>query len=291
MFDNTTNQGNQTGVGSTGQMPPRAPQFGPSPFNQPQPLNQQPAQPVLAPAPTTPGNLPVDDIFSNTDQSSRSSGSAFVRQALGSPVSPFTPPQPADARTQPSAAYQSPAGPVSRSTTYIPSNEELFGGRSFPWGKVISIIVILAVIAGAAAAAYWGYSYFFTIKKSAVTTQVPMVTEQPQVAIPAVTTTVPEAIPATTAPAVVTIPATTESSPDSDGDGLTDSEERALGTDPLKADTDDDGLTDWAEIKIYHTEPLNPDTDSDGYKDGQEVINGYDPLKPGNAKLFEVPKQ
>jgi hypothetical protein len=43
-------------------------------------------------------------------------------------------------------------------------------------------------------------------------------------------------------------------------------------------------------VKIYKTDPLNPDTDGDGYKDGAEVINGYDPLKPGSARLYEVPK-
>ncbi len=44
---------------------------------------------------------------------------------------------------------------------------------------------------------------------------------------------------------------------DSDGDGLTDAEELALGTDPL-----------------------NPDTDGDGYSDGVEVRSGYCPLTP-----------
>lgn len=44
---------------------------------------------------------------------------------------------------------------------------------------------------------------------------------------------------------------------DSDQDGLTDQEERMIGTDPFKADTD-----------------------GDGYSDGEEVRSGYDPLKP-----------
>jgi len=284
MFDNTTNQNNQMGAGNAGLVPPQAPQFGPQPFNQPQLLNQPPARSSSIPA-----NLPVDDIFSDIDQPPNPGGSAFVRQTFGSPVSPFVPVQPAGAQT-PVSAQQTPVPAYPQPASYTPSNEELFGGRSFPWGRVISIIVILAVIAGAAAAIYWGYAYFFTVKKNVTLEPVTIITEQPQVTVPVVTTTVPEVTPATTMPATVNIPAT-ESSPDSDGDGLTDSEERALGTDPLKADTDDDGLTDWAEIKIYHTDSLNPDTDGDGYKDGQEVINGYDPLKPGNAKLFEVPKQ
>lgn len=46
-------------------------------------------------------------------------------------------------------------------------------------------------------------------------------------------------------------------SPDSDGDGLSDEEERLAGTDPLRADTDGDGYTDF-----------------------QELMSGYDPLVP-----------
>jgi hypothetical protein len=44
---------------------------------------------------------------------------------------------------------------------------------------------------------------------------------------------------------------------DSDGDGLSDDEETAHGTDPS-----------------------NPDTDGDGLSDGREVANGFDPLTP-----------
>jgi outer membrane protein OmpA-like peptidoglycan-associated protein len=58
---------------------------------------------------------------------------------------------------------------------------------------------------------------------------------------------------------------------DYDGDGLTLSEERKLGTDPNNPDTDGDGLWDGDEVKVYFTDPLNPDTDGDGLKDGEEV--------------------
>jgi hypothetical protein len=47
--------------------------------------------------------------------------------------------------------------------------------------------------------------------------------------------------------------------PDSDGDGLADDQEIAMGTDPH-----------------------NPDTDGDGVSDGQEVANGTNPLVPDN---------
>jgi len=60
---------------------------------------------------------------------------------------------------------------------------------------------------------------------------------------------------------------------DSDGDGLTDQEELALGTDPHNPDTDNDGLTDGEEVKKYMTDPLNPDTDYDALRDGAEVYD------------------
>lgn len=66
---------------------------------------------------------------------------------------------------------------------------------------------------------------------------------------------------------------------DSDGDGLLDSREAELGTDPYDPDTDKDGLTDGQEVLTYKTDPLNPDTDWDGLKDGAEVLTySTDPL-------------
>jgi len=68
---------------------------------------------------------------------------------------------------------------------------------------------------------------------------------------------------------------------DSDGDGLTNSEEAQIGTDPLNPDTDGDGLGDGEEVKTYGTNPLVQDTDSDGLGDGDEVHNRRtDPLNP-----------
>ncbi|WP_133241161.1 binary toxin-like calcium binding domain-containing protein [Nocardioides gansuensis] len=65
---------------------------------------------------------------------------------------------------------------------------------------------------------------------------------------------------------------------DTDGDGLTDAEEQALGTDPKKADTDKDGLTDGAEVKTFKTNPKDWDTDDGGASDGAEVNNGTNPV-------------
>lgn len=71
---------------------------------------------------------------------------------------------------------------------------------------------------------------------------------------------------------------------DSDGDGLTDKEERQLGTDPYSRDTDKDGLSDYEEVYLYGTDPNDPDTDKDGMSDGEEVARGRNPRGPGKLK-------
>lgn len=67
-------------------------------------------------------------------------------------------------------------------------------------------------------------------------------------------------------------PVATESpSGDIDGDGLSDIDEAAYGSDPLNRDYDADGLLDGEEVYVYGTDPLNNDTDGDGLLDGEEV--------------------
>jgi hypothetical protein len=65
---------------------------------------------------------------------------------------------------------------------------------------------------------------------------------------------------------------------DTDGDGLTDPREAALGTDPGNPDSDSDALLDGAEV-ARGTNPLLQDTDGDTIKDGDEVNTyGTNPL-------------
>ncbi|TRX58907.1 Rib/alpha-like domain-containing protein [Corynebacterium hiratae] len=92
---------------------------------------------------------------------------------------------------------------------------------------------------------------------------------------------------------------------DTDGDGLTDEQEKELGTDPNKADTDGDGINDGDEVdgsknpfdkdgnkvkpgeKGAPTDPKKADTDGDGTNDGDEVTgskNNGKPTDPNNPK-------
>ncbi|EYF00447.1 isopeptide-forming domain-containing fimbrial protein [Chondromyces apiculatus] len=71
---------------------------------------------------------------------------------------------------------------------------------------------------------------------------------------------------------------------DSDGDGLGDDEEEALGTDPLDADSDDDGVPDGQEPDPGGDfdgdglmNALDPDSDNDGLYDGTEMGFGCNP--------------
>ncbi len=64
---------------------------------------------------------------------------------------------------------------------------------------------------------------------------------------------------------------------DDDHDGLTNTQECALGTDPRSTDSDGDGALDGDEINFLHTDPLAADTDGDGIADGWEVRYGLNP--------------
>ncbi|MGQ7843157.1 Kelch repeat-containing protein [Granulosicoccus sp. 3-233] len=60
--------------------------------------------------------------------------------------------------------------------------------------------------------------------------------------------------------------------PDSDDDGANDGDEVDAGSDPGDRDSDDDGLEDGAEIHDHLTSPILADTDEDGLSDGDEVL-------------------
>lgn len=73
----------------------------------------------------------------------------------------------------------------------------------------------------------------------------------------------------------------TESTPgfnDLDGDGISNEEERSLGSDPQRVDSDFDGLDDFVEIRKYFTSPVLVDSDGDGAWDGEEVAANTSPV-------------
>ena len=69
---------------------------------------------------------------------------------------------------------------------------------------------------------------------------------------------------------------------DDDNDGLADTLEASIGTDPFLVDTDGDGLSDYDEVAWdgdatayvagQDLDPLSPDTDNDGYLDATDPI-------------------
>jgi hypothetical protein len=74
---------------------------------------------------------------------------------------------------------------------------------------------------------------------------------------------------------------------DSDGDGLTDLEEFEAGTDPNSNDTDGDGIVDYEEMTLG-TDPTKADSDGDGIDDAEELELGTDPTDE-TSRLPEDP--
>ncbi len=74
--------------------------------------------------------------------------------------------------------------------------------------------------------------------------------------------------------------------PDVDGDGVTNGDELARGTDPRNPDSDGDGLPDGVETGSRN--PLVADSDGDGLPDGFEVALGLDPANGSDGSSVVV---
>lgn len=278
---------------------------------------------TASPAGSPPKNLPVEpeDMFAGVDTPASAPAPA-APNALSAgilkkvePVAPmapvsnppaFTPRPPMPTPVAASAAPQSVspmANPVTQPVGNIaPTAPPVYTMKEPILGKIILVVVLGAVLGGLGFGGWWVYNYMQSGGQSKTTTAdvVPGAIEGPsgeQTDIPAAPTTDVNAV-TETAPTP-----TPTGSPDvsgqmnndkilfgepvdSDKDGLDDVREQELGTDPNKADTDNDGLSDGDEVLIWKTDPLKADTDGDGYLDGDEVRNGYNPLGPG--KLFSA---
>jgi len=219
---------------------------------------------------------PVDDIFAETDKASEK----------------------ANMPTSEIETHRAGLVSAAENETIVEESaaDKKGGGK---WFKIVIILIVAVIII---LAGYLVYDKFLktsepvdltvntkttdtTVKTTPDTVVVPLEEEPAFMATETPDTTVIPDIPGVNAP--VDTATNTEITPivippvDSDGDSLTDDEEKLAGTNINIIDTDTDGLSDYEEIKIYKTNPLNADTDADGYLDGAEVANGYNPNGPG----------
>jgi len=182
-----------------------------------------------------------------------------------------------------------PGGAASVGATPEEVGEEAGGPGKKKMFLVLAAVILVVILGGGG---YFVWRQFSSAPEE-TGTQTPTVSNQntnlPPVNIPAEIPSNINETPAEVPPEVLetapVIPAPGEV--DLDGDGLTNTEEIALGTDTTNPDTDGDVLTDGDEVNLYFTNPLNPDTDGDGYLDGAEVTAGYNPKGPG--RLLEQP--
>lgn len=223
------------------------------PTNTSQPPSQPPA------TGTSPSTPPVEDMFEGSDQSG---------------------PQ-----------MQKPGSPGQASNVPVGQPDSDIYGRQSILSKIFMAIFVIVVVGVVAYAGWWSYNYFSNRGGS----DLPSLNQNLNAGVNQNVNLNVNANTNVNQNANTNINTNTNQNAnvgptDSDSDGLSDVEERNLGTDPNKPDSDRDGLRDWSEVNVYGTDPLNPDTDGDTYKDGEEVINGYDPTRPGSARLYEVPQ-
>ncbi len=139
-----------------------------------------------------------------------------------------------------------------------------------PWAIGLGILFVLCMVLGVAFAALGGPEFVAGLLRR----ETPVV----ETVVP---TRVTQITPTFTPTEPPTEPPTEEIDPnlDTDNDGISDAQEKLLGTNPNKADTDGDGLPDGEEATAG-TSPLLADTDGDQLSDAQETLLGADPLNP-----------
>lgn len=206
------------------------------------------------------GQLP-DDMFGDIDPTT--------------PQQDIPPMPSAPAQVQPPAtdSVQMPAVPdimPSTESAASPDSEMAMGGTSKKPRDMKRIVIVIAVVLSvvAIAVAAWILIQMFGNSTNTQGTQVEQQVEPIEVPTIGIDTATNE-------------PKDERVVLDTDGDGLTDTVEKEIGTSPIKIDTDNDGLTDREEYSIYKTKPTISDTDGDGFLDGEEVKNFFNPNGSG----------
>lgn len=225
-------------------------------------------------SPTPPSNLPVeaDDMFRDVDVAAEPEKPNALESGLLKPrTTTPAPVAPKPAAANPPSASRPSAAIVPASVELIDKNMDVPVSSPIV-GKIILTVLIFVILALGAFGGWWAYMHYF--KEGAP----PVTNQQPNNVVP--TGTAPTTT--ETVPNVNNEVNNTMTTPvDSDNDGLTDDQERALGTSTANPDTDGDGVSDGDEVVIWNTNPLVADTDGDGYADGVEIKNGYNPNGPG----------
>jgi hypothetical protein len=230
----------------------------------------------------------VDDIFADTDNSQAAGGNSQVEtRRVGLSANP----SPLSSQT---SSGQKMAGSIADE-----DEEEATSGKGGKWFKIAIIAVVAAIVI---LGGYLVYTKLLAkktvepvVNNQATTQTSNQTTNKPtENVVPPVATsnnsfvtplaeqnaaTSSEASSTVEVPAIpgVNAPANT----DSDLDGLTDEEEKTLGTNPNLIDSDFDTLSDYDEVKVYKTDPLKSDSDGDTYSDDAEIKSGYNPNGPG----------
>jgi len=249
-------------------------------FDQPNPINSnnQPAGPQPTKNPAS-----VEDIFDSVDGGG---GAPKPTGPIPPPSKPMSKPM-LDLGAEASAIPPGGIGPTQPTMKKMPgAGPALIKNKKFFVIGLIALVVIVVAVGG-----WFTYAKFFQTNdqeaapKNLNTNQV--VNTNQNITQP-VNTNLSETtmVNTNTDTKVNVFPTEPEVDLDSDGDGLTDQEEKDLGTDPESPDTDNDELFDREEVMTFKTDPLDADTDGDGYSDGQEVKAGYDPNGPG--KLYNA---
>jgi len=206
------------------------------PVQSPRPIPVQQRQPVVTMPPVqyqmpqqpvqyVPAQMPSV----NTPQQALQYAAPSARQQPVNPVQPQQPIMQTGAPIGLDMFQKTPPAPIDvqvdqpsfQATLTSQEQKELFGHEKLTTAqKAVIILIVLVALGGILGAGLWIYSTVFGDSSSS------------------------------------TLTPTSNALVDSDADGLTDAQEKSLGTNPQ-----------------------NRDTDGDGYIDGEEVKNGYSPLK------------